>query len=57
MIILTRQVSEAINIDDKVTITVLEVQGMQVRLGVNAPKDVAIHRKEVYERIQKQPEK
>lgn len=57
MIILTRQVSEAINIDDKVTITVLEVQGMQVRLGVSAPKDVAIHRKEVYERIQKQPEK
>ncbi|WP_080710618.1 carbon storage regulator CsrA [Pseudomonas chlororaphis] len=52
MIILTRQVSETINVGDNVTIKVLEVQGMQVRLGVNAPKDVAIHRKEVYERIQ-----
>ena len=51
MLILTRRVSESLMIGDDVTITVLGVKGNQVRLGVNAPKDVAVHREEIYERI------
>ncbi len=51
MLILTRRVSESLMIGDEVTITVLGVKGNQVRLGVNAPKDVAVHREEIYERI------
>ncbi|MFT5450058.1 MAG: carbon storage regulator [Gammaproteobacteria bacterium] len=51
MLILTRKVSESLMIGDDVTITVLGVKGNQVRLGVNAPKDVAVHREEIYERI------
>ena len=51
MLILTRRVGESLMIGDEVTITVLGVKGNQVRLGVNAPKHVAVHREEIYERI------
>ena len=52
MLILTRRVGETLVIGDDVTITVLGVRGSQVRLGVNAPKDIAVHREEIYQRIQ-----
>ncbi|MGH8453154.1 MAG: carbon storage regulator CsrA [Nevskiales bacterium] len=51
MLILTRRVGESVMIGDKVTVTVLGVKGNQVRLGVNAPRDVAVHREEIFERI------
>ncbi len=56
MLILTRRVGETLMIGDDVTVTVLGVKGNQVRVGVNAPKDVAVHREEIYERIQKELE-
>ena len=52
MLILTRRVGETLMIGDDVTITVLGVKGNQVRIGVNAPKEVAVHRDEIYQRIQ-----
>jgi carbon storage regulator len=54
MLILTRRVGETLMVGDEVSVTVLGVKGNQVRLGVNAPKDVAVHRKEIYERIKKE---
>lgn len=51
MLILTRRVGETLMVGDEVTVTVLGVKGNQVRLGVSAPKEVAVHRKEIYERI------
>ena len=54
MLILTRRVGETLMIGDSVTVTVLGVKGNQVRVGVSAPKDVAVHREEIYERIQKE---
>lgn len=51
MLILTRRTGETVMIGDQVTFTVLEVKGNQVRIGFNAPKDVAIHREEIYERL------
>jgi len=52
MLILTRRVGESLIIGDDVTITVLGVKGNQVRIGVNAPRDVAVHREEILNRIQ-----
>jgi carbon storage regulator len=54
MLILTRRVGESVMIGDDVTITVLGVKGNQVRVGINAPKHVAVHREEIYERIKRE---
>lgn len=54
MLILTRRVGETLMVGDDVTVTVLGVKGNQVRIGVNAPKDVAVHREEIYQRIVKE---
>ena len=52
MLILTRRIGESLMIGDNVNVTVLGIRGNQVRIGVNAPKDVAVHREEIYEKIQ-----
>lgn len=54
MLILTRRVGETLMIGDEVTVTVLGVKGNQVRIGVNAPRDVTVHREEIYERIKQE---
>jgi carbon storage regulator len=54
MLILTRRVGETVMIGSEITVTVLGVKGNQVRIGVNAPKDVSVHREEVYERIKRE---
>ena len=51
MLILTRRVGETVMIGDEVTVTVLGVKGNQVRMGINAPRTVAVHREEIFERI------
>ena len=51
MLILTRKSNETLMVGDEVTVTVLGVKGNQVRIGVNAPREVAVHREEIYERI------
>jgi carbon storage regulator len=52
MLILTRRAGEALMIGDDITVTVLSVKGSQVRLGISAPKDVPVHREEIYKRLQ-----
>jgi carbon storage regulator len=54
MLILTRRVGETVMIGEEVTVTVLGVKGNQVRIGVNAPKHVAVHREEIFERIKRE---
>lgn len=55
-LVLQRRIGETINIDDNVQVTVLGIRGNQVRLGITAPKEIPVHREEVYERIQREKE-
>ncbi|MDH3693406.1 MAG: carbon storage regulator CsrA [Gammaproteobacteria bacterium] len=55
MLILTRRTGESVNIGDDIQFTILSVKGNQVRIGIDAPKDVAVHREEIYQRIKQSP--
>ena len=57
MLILTRKVDEKLLIGDDITISVLEIRGNQVKIGVDAPKDVAIYREEIYHKVKETPDK
>ncbi|MCD6297531.1 MAG: carbon storage regulator CsrA [Deltaproteobacteria bacterium] len=54
MLILTRKLGERITIGDDITITLLEIKGTQIKLGIEAPKSISIHRQEIYERIRRE---
>ena len=54
MLILTRKIGEALMIGEDVTVTVMDVKGNRVRIGISAPKDVAVHREEIFERIKQE---
>ena len=54
MLILTRRIGESLNIGNDITVTVLDVKGNQVRVGIQAPKAVAVHREEIFERIRQE---
>ncbi|MFO7808661.1 carbon storage regulator CsrA [Guyparkeria sp.] len=56
MLILTRRIGEVLRIGDDVAITVLGIKGNQVRIGIDAPKDVSVHREEIYQRIKSETE-
>jgi carbon storage regulator len=56
MLILTRRVGETVMIGNEVTVTILGVKGNQVRVGINAPKTIAVHREEIYDRIKREQE-
>lgn len=57
MLILTRKIGESLIIGDNVTVTVLGVKGTQVRIGVNAPKDIVVHREEIYKKLKIEKDK
>lgn len=56
MLILTRRISETVMVGDDVTVTILAVKGNHVRIGIDAPKNVAVHREEIYRRIKREQE-
>lgn len=56
MLVLTRRTGEAIRVGHDIVVTVMELKGSQVRLGIDAPKEVAVHRQEIYEQIKAQTE-
>ena len=57
MLILTRKVNESLKLGDDVTVTVLGIKGGQIRIGISAPRDIEVHRQEVYEKIQRERSK
>lgn len=56
MLILTRRIGETLTIGDDISVTVLDVRGAQVRLGINAPSEIPVHREEIYQKIKRERE-